>query len=89
MHAPLAVKAGIAQSIVDSLWAGAEPHGLALDQQILYELCGALHRSHAVPRHLGALAVTALGEQGVVDAIAICGYYALLAMVLNSYPPAE
>jgi hypothetical protein len=28
-------------------------------------------------------AVAALGEQGAIDAIAICGYYALLAMVLN------
>ena len=26
----------------------------------------------------------ALGEQGTIDAIGICGYYALLAMVLNS-----
>ena len=25
-----------------------------------------------------------LGEQGTIDAVAICGYYALLAMVLNS-----
>jgi hypothetical protein len=29
-------------------------------------------------------AEAALGKQQVVDAIAICGYYALLAMVLNA-----
>jgi hypothetical protein len=28
--------------------------------------------------------VGTLGEQGAMDAIGICGYYALLAMVLNS-----
>ena len=30
-----------------------------------------------------ARAVQAVGEQGVIDAIGICGYYAMLAMVLN------
>jgi len=30
-----------------------------------------------------ARAVQVVGEQGVIDAIGICGYYAMLAMVLN------
>jgi len=30
-----------------------------------------------------------VGEQGVIDAIGICGYYAMLAMVLHSRPDAS
>jgi hypothetical protein len=30
-----------------------------------------------------------LGEQGAMDAVGLCGYYALLAMVLNSQQEAS
>jgi 4-carboxymuconolactone decarboxylase len=44
----------------------------------------ALHRDRGIDAALRERAVATFGEQGTVDAIGICGYYALLAMVLNS-----
>jgi len=86
IHAPIALKAGIAQATLDELWSGAAPQHLDQDQQALYDLCMELHRDRRVDPVTRARAITALGEQGAMDAIGICGYYALLAMVLNSRP---
>ena len=84
IHAPIALQAGIPQHVVDALWTGEHPSGLAADQKALYELCLTLHRTRKANDETLANAKTILGEQGVIDAIGICGYYAMLAMVLNS-----
>ena len=84
VHVPIALQAGISQQIVDALWKGERPPRLEVDEQAVYDLCVSLHTTHTLPRELRRHAEATLGEQQVMDAIAICGYYALLAMVLNS-----
>ena len=86
VSAPIALKAGIPQKTLEELWSGVTPLDLDDDQQALYDLCRELHRDHHVTPATRARAIAALGEQGAMDAIGICGYYALLAMVLNSQP---
>jgi 4-carboxymuconolactone decarboxylase len=86
IHAPIALAAGIPQSALDALWSGATPPDLDADQQLLYELCMELHRDRRVTPATHERAVALLGEQATLEAIAICGYYALLAMVLNARP---
>jgi 4-carboxymuconolactone decarboxylase len=84
VHAPVALQAGVTQAVLDAVWRGDRPSDLADDMAVLYDLCIALHRDRTVPAPLRDRAERALGEQGVTDAIAICGYYALLAMILNA-----
>jgi 4-carboxymuconolactone decarboxylase len=84
IHAPIALKAGVSQATIDALLAGEEPANLDADAQAIYEVCVALHRERILPRETRQRAEAQLGEQPVMDAIAICGYYALLAMILNS-----
>ena len=84
MHAPEALKAGIPQVTLDALWAGDAPKDLDTEGQALYDLCTALHRDRTVFPALRDRARAALGQQGLIDATGICGYYGLLAMVLNS-----
>ena len=84
IHAPEALKAGIPQAALDAIWAGDMPADLDTEQQALYDLCTALHRDRTVFPALRDRARAALGQQAVMDATGICGYYALLAMVLNS-----
>ena len=84
IHAPIAMKAGIPEATLDALWAGAMPPVLDPDHQAIYDLCMELHRDHRVTPATHERAVAALGEQGTMDTIGICGYYALLAMVLNA-----
>ena len=70
--------------MIDAVWAHIPPSGLDREQQALYELCIALHRERAVTPALRERTQSILGEQATIDAIAICGYYAMLAMVLNA-----
>ena len=84
IHAPIALNAGVPQSVIDALWKKQRPNGLEPDAQALYDLCVALHAERVLRRDARQRAEAALGEQQVIDAIAICGYYALLAMVLNA-----
>lgn len=83
LHAPIALKAGLTQFILDGLAAGQRPDGLAEDEAALYDFCRALHNGGRQAEAARVRAVQAVGEQGVIDAIGICGYYAMLAMVLN------
>ena len=86
IHAPIALQAGVAQAVIDALWNEVTPQDLEEAEQSLYELCIELHKQRALSRPTRTRAEALLGEQAVVDAIAICGYYALLAMILNSRP---
>ena len=86
IHAPIALKAGVPQNVIDALWAGMTPPHLEADLKVLYDLCTELHRDRSVTPSTHQRAIATIGEQGTIDAIGICGYYALLAMVLNSRP---
>ena len=86
IHAPIALQAGVPQAVVDAIWAHIPPTGLDREQQALYDLCVALHRDRTVSPALRERTQAVLGSQATIDAIAICGYYALLAMVLNARP---
>jgi 4-carboxymuconolactone decarboxylase len=83
-HAPIALKAGVPQVVVDALWKRERPSNLEAEAQVIYDLAVALHEERAVPGELRRRAESILGVQQVIDTIAICGYYALLAMVLNA-----
>ena len=52
------------------------------DEEILYDLCVELHRTRSVSDATYERALTAFGQEGIVEAVAIEGYYALLAMVM-------
>lgn len=87
VHAPIALEAGIPQDAIDALWSGVMPVNFEPDQKALYQLCTELHRDRRVAAATYERARLTLGAQGAMDAIGICGYYALLAMVLNTRPP--
>jgi len=84
IHAPIALKEGIPQQTIDALWKREKPKHLDVDAQALYDVCISLHTTHTLPPEIRRHAEGVLSEQQVMDAIAICGYYSLLAMVLNS-----
>lgn len=84
IHAPIALEAGIPQAVIDALWKEKPPHGLDAHAQALHDMCIELHQHRTLSRPTRARAEAALGHHAVIDAIAICGYYALLAMILNS-----
>jgi len=82
-HAPLALKAGLDPSIVEAIGAGRKPEKMRDDEAIIWEFTTQLRRDHGVDDAIYAKAVAAFGEQGVVDLIAVSGYYDVVSMTLN------
>ncbi|MEO8922762.1 MAG: carboxymuconolactone decarboxylase family protein [Caldimonas sp.] len=84
MHAPIALREGIAASIVDAIANGQRPTAMSADEAAVHDFCVELHRDKTVSDATWADAVARFGETGVVDLIGINGYYALLSMVMNA-----
>jgi 4-carboxymuconolactone decarboxylase len=84
VHAPIALKQGIGQDIIDAIAEGRRPSGMSEDMEICYDLTIELHRNKRVSDATYARAVKLFGEQGVIDIVAVSGYYTSLAMVLNT-----
>jgi 4-carboxymuconolactone decarboxylase len=90
-HDPLAIKAGLKREIITAIAEGRRPEHMAEDEAILYDFCVELHRNRSVSDATYARALSKFGEEGIVEAATIEGYYAMLAMVMNtartSLPP--
>jgi 4-carboxymuconolactone decarboxylase len=82
-HHPLALKAGLKAEIADAIADGRRPSGMAADEEIVYDLLTESLQNKSVSDVTYDRAIKQFGEQNLVDLIAIAGYYALLAMMLN------
>lgn len=82
-HYPLALKAGLKPQVAADLARGRRPAGMAADETAVYDFCTELRRDRRVSDRTFAAAKAALGEQGVVDLVAVSGYYDLVSMTLN------
>ena len=84
IHAPIALRAGLPEGVIEAIGLGDRPVNLGNDETALYDLCTELHVSQRVADATWAASCTALGERGTVDLIGVCGYYGFLAMLMNA-----
>ena len=82
-HYPLALKAGLEMAVAADLAAGKRPDGMSADEVVVYDFTTELRRDKRVSDATYQAAVKAFGEQGVIDLIAVSGYYDLVSMTLN------
>ena len=82
-HAPLAIKAGLDPDVVAALGAGNKPEKMKDDEAIVWEFTTQLRRDHGVNDAIYAKAVEKFGENGVMDLVAVNGYYDVVSMTLN------
>jgi 4-carboxymuconolactone decarboxylase len=83
MHAPLALKAGVAQATIDALHAGARPRNLPADEEAALDFARELLTTHGVSDAAYEAALAQFGEQGVVDMASLIGYFAMVSWVMN------
>jgi len=83
-HAPIAREVGIDAKIIEAIAAGRRPDSLDEDAAAVYAFCTNLHKSGDAGAGPIAHIAAKFGMKGVVDLVALTGYYSLLAMVLNS-----
>jgi 4-carboxymuconolactone decarboxylase len=82
-HHRLALAAGLPASVAADLAQGRRPRGMSEDQRIVYDFCTELHRTHFVSDANFNAVKARFGERGVVDLMAISGYYVAVSMTLN------
>jgi 4-carboxymuconolactone decarboxylase len=82
-HHRLALKAGLSPAVAEDLANGRRPTGMQADEAIIYDFSHELHTQQSVSDATYKAVVERFGEQGVVDLIAVNGYYVLVSMILN------
>ena len=91
-HEPLALKAGLDSAIIAAIGAGRKPDNMKDDEAIAWEFITQLRRDLGVDDAIYTSALEKVGEKGIVDLIAVNGYYDVVSMTLNVAhvkPPAE
>jgi 4-carboxymuconolactone decarboxylase len=82
-HAPLALKAGLDPAVIAAIGAGRKPDSMKDDEAIVWEFTTQLRRDHSVDDVTYGRALENFGEAGIVDLIAVNGYYDVVSMTLN------
>jgi 4-carboxymuconolactone decarboxylase len=82
-HYPLALKAGIRQETLDALAEGRRPSAMAEDEEVAYDLCDELFRTHGVCETTYRRAIALFGERGVIDMVGLVGYFSTVSMIMN------
>lgn len=83
-HEPLAVRAGLDQSIADDLKVGKRPTAMKADEEAVYDFCIEMMENRRVSDATLAKLKAQLTEQQIVDLVAVTGFYATVSMILNT-----
>ena len=83
VHVPLALKAGVKRETLESLSEGRRPAAMADDEALAYDLWEELVRTKGVSEATYQGAVDRFGEAGIVDLLALVGYFTTVSMVMN------
>lgn len=82
-HHRLALEAGLDPAVGEDIAHGRRPSKMAEDEAIVYDFSTELHKTHGVSDATYKRTLDRFGERGIMDLIAVNGYYGLVSMVLN------
>ena len=82
-HYPLALQAGVPARVLADLAEGRAPAGMSEGEALVYGFSTELRRDRNVSDATYAKALAQFGERGVLDLVAVAGYYDLVCMTLN------
>lgn len=83
-HRLVGLKAGLQSSKIDAIGAGRRPDDLTSEEALIHDVVSEVLATGTLSDATYARAKDALGERGVVDIVALPGYYFMLALVLNT-----
>ncbi len=84
-HAPLAEKAGVPAAAIEAIRRGDTPTFTAPDETLVYGICTDLQKTQRLSDARFAEAIRTLGETGLVEVVALIGYYTLIGNTLNVF----
>lgn len=81
-HEPIAVRAGLSQAIINDIRDGRRPINMKPDEAVVYDVCVELLRERNLTDATFQKAKTILGEQQMVDLVAVAGFYVMVSAVV-------
>ena len=84
MHEKLARKAGLEERIIEAIARAQMPKDLGREESLVHAFCLQAHTTGRVDDATFAAAKELFGLDGVLELLALNGYYSMMAMVLNS-----
>jgi 4-carboxymuconolactone decarboxylase len=84
-HARMAREAGVADDVVEAIAAHADPPFTRDDERIVHAVATQLGADARVDDATYAAARSLLGDRGMVELVALCGYYTLICFTLNTF----
>jgi 4-carboxymuconolactone decarboxylase len=83
VHAPLALKHGLAKETVAAIARGQRPLDMPDDEALVHDFFMELLHNHSVSDPTYTRAVKQFGEQAIIDLTGAVGYYSTLAMLMT------
>lgn len=84
-HSRMASEAGVSDDVINAIRAGSEPAFDDPRAAAVHRVAYALNHRHRLTDAEYADAHAVLGDEGLVDVIGLCGYYALVSLTLNAF----
>ena len=84
-HARIAREHGVSDAIVDAIGSGDDPPFAADDERVIYSVARELTGAGRLGQELYDAAQRLLGDEGMVELVALCGYYTLVSYLLNAF----
>ena len=90
-HHKNALAAGLSPAIIDAIAAGKRPLAMQPDEEAVYNFCTEVLNTKQASDAIFQAAKEKFGERGVVDMMAVVGYYQFVSLLLNvdRYPLAD
>jgi 4-carboxymuconolactone decarboxylase len=85
VHARAAAAAGLPDTAIEAIRAGESPEFDAPDDALVYEFARHLQQSGRVPADTYGAVQARWGAKGVVELVAVVGYYTMVSMTLNAH----
>ena len=84
-HAQMAREQGVSDVVVDAIGRGDDPPFDAEDQRAIYTVARQLTGTGQLNQKAYDAAQRLLGDEGMVELVALCGYYTLISYLLNAF----
>jgi 4-carboxymuconolactone decarboxylase len=81
-HEPLARKAGLSDAIINDIREGKRPGAMQPDEAVVYDVVTELLNKRQLSDDTFGKARQILGEQHVVDLVAVAGFYVMVSTVI-------
>jgi 4-carboxymuconolactone decarboxylase len=85
IHEPLARQAGLSEAVIAAIKAGELPIFDLEEESLVFQIGQSIYRDRRLSAELHAQGVERFGTEGLVELVAVFGYYALVSMTLNVF----